>query len=414
MEKVRVGDVDVSYFGEFGVDFDGQVVDQISKAAKLPVAVKAAVMPDAHVGYALPIGGVIALDNAISPNFVGVDIACRMMLSVWPHDEIIDRKEILSYMRNASRFGIGASFEKGNFNEHEVMDDPLWNEIPVLKDNKEKARQQLGSSGGGNHFFNFMEGIVVRDTNTGYGQIWKNDEFHAIMTHSGSRGPGHATARYYYEKAVEYIRDNGIKDIPNGYQWLPMDHELGQEYWCAMNLMGRYASANHHCIHDRFFQQYGLRPALVLENHHNFAWKTEGLYVHRKGATPAFFGEFGIIPGTGQTGSFVTRGLGNAESLYSSSHGAGRVGSRKQAKKDLDTAAYLRQLEEMDIMTSGIGADETYQAYKDIERVINLQITDNVLEPIAVMRPRIVMMGGSKDRNNPLDRVTITDGVDSE
>lgn len=147
--------VPVNLFGDPEIDFDSAALDQIYTAAKLPVAEMAALMPDAHLGYALPIGGVIALNNAISPNFVGVDIGCEMCLTILDLNPNIpnDRKKILKIMRTVSRFGIGAKFEKGKRHNHEVMTNPLWNEIDLLKQNKNIAYEQLGTSGGGNHFF---------------------------------------------------------------------------------------------------------------------------------------------------------------------------------------------------------------------------------------------------------------------
>jgi tRNA-splicing ligase RtcB len=338
---------------------------------------------------------------------------------MWQYDPNIDRHAMLKIMREVSRFGLGAQFEKGNFNDHDVMYDPLWDELPVLKENKERARAQLGSSGGGNHFFDLMEGAVVKDMLLPNRHLSEGDAFHAIMTHSGSRGVGHTVASTYYKHAKQFVHERAnaglsfFQEVPAGYEWLPLAHELGEEYWKAMQLMGRYASANHECIHNRFFEKAEIRPAMVLENHHNFAWEQDGLIVHRKGATPADINELGIIPGTGQSHSFVTVGKGNEDAMKSSSHGAGRIGSRKQAKKDINVDAYLRTLEEMDIMTSGVAKDETYQAYKSIERVIDLQAQDDVLIPVAVMRPKIVIMGGA-GHNNPLDRVTITDEAESE
>jgi len=411
--------VPVHYFGEFGIDFDGQVIDQISTAAKLPVALKGAVMPDAHMGYALPIGGVIALDNAVSPNFVGVDIACRMKLSMWDYNPLVDRKVILQTMRKVSRFGIGAKFQKNNMNDHAVMSDPLWNEIPILKENKARAQEQLGTSGGGNHFFDFMEGVIVQDMIFTNGKLPEGVPFHAIMTHSGSRGVGHACASHYYNHAKEYVAsrandgDDFFKGIEKGYEWLPLDYDLGAEYWNVMQLMGRYASANHECIHTNFFNTLGFNPTVTFENHHNFAWKTDEGIVHRKGATPAGLNEIGIIPGTGQTESFVTVGIGNELSLQSSSHGAGRISSRKQAKKNIDVEAYKQMLTNKDIMTSGVAADETYQAYKDITRVIDLQTDADIIRIAAVMRPKIVVMGGA-GRDNALDRVTISNDAEME
>ena len=162
--QYRAEPVPVAAFGQAGVDFESQVYDQIKLAARLPVAVKAAVLPDGHPGYALPIGGVIALDNAVSPSFVGYDIACRMtltLLDLSPQDFLRQRQEISSQMRAVSSFGLGSGFKGREMRDHAVMDNPLWEEIPVLHHFKPLAQDQLGSSGGGNHFFDALIGEVI-------------------------------------------------------------------------------------------------------------------------------------------------------------------------------------------------------------------------------------------------------------
>jgi len=233
--------VPVNLFGVPGQDFDSAALDQIFTAAKLPVAEMAALMPDAHLGYGLPIGGIVALNNAISPNFVGVDIACRMCLTIldMTPELIGDRKKVLQIMRDVSRFGVGSKFEKGKIRRHEVMADPLWDEIPLLKENKATAQQQLGSSGGGNHFFNLMVGEVLEDHVINDKMFPQGAKFTAIMTHSGSRGIGHKSARHYSNLAKEFIKSKSQTDpfyrgIPSGYEFLPLETEAGEEYWKVM------------------------------------------------------------------------------------------------------------------------------------------------------------------------------------
>lgn len=386
----------VQYFGEPGIDYDLEVVRQIETAASIPVAVKAAVLPDAHVGYALPIGGVIALENAVSPHFVGFDIACRMtmtILDIGPDELIKNRNQIASDMKAVSCFGVGAHFSDNKKRDHGVLSEKLWHEIPLLKSLFPKAHEQLGTSGGGNHFFDAVTGIVRKET--AWLPLKTGTEFAAIITHSGSRHPGHQVATYYSQLAKEFGRKH-FKNIASGYEWLPADSEAGLEYWLAMELMGKYARANHHLIHDYFLKQSGISGLIRYENHHNFAWKEGGKIIHRKGATPAARGDIGIIPGSMGTSSFLVEGLGNLGSLNSSSHGAGRKLSRTQAFKVHNENEYRTFLREHDILVSGVKKDETYQVYKDIQRVMKLQsgiLTDIVAE----MKPRIVIMGDKAD-----------------
>jgi tRNA-splicing ligase RtcB (3'-phosphate/5'-hydroxy nucleic acid ligase) len=389
--------VPVKYFGEPSVDFDQKVYEQMENAARLPVAARAAVMPDGHPGYALPIGGVIGLDNAVSPSFVGYDIACRMMLSVMditPQKFMQRRQQLANDMRAVSHFGVGGGFSGANRRQHPVMDEALWQSIPVLRSHKTRAQDQLGTSGGGNHFFDALIGSVVAEAD--WMPLPIGAEFVAIMTHSGSRGVGNKLAQHYQKLAAVETRAR-YDGIPRGYEWFSMDSEAGQEYWEVMQLMGRYARANHQLIHNLFFERLGgqVRQLARWENHHNFAFEESNMIIHRKGATPAQKGRVGIIPGSSGTLSFLVEGLGNEESLNSSSHGAGRPFSRTQAKKYHDPRSFRNHMKHHDILSYGVAADETYMAYKNIEHVMSLQ--EGVLvRRIARLRPVVVIMGGGK------------------
>lgn len=393
--KMRENRVPVNFFGNLGVDYGYDVEHQISEAAKLPVAVKAAVMPDAHLGYALPIGGVIGLENAVSPHFVGYDIACRMscsVLAISPEEFMKHRPQLFEDLKAVTSFGIGAAFEKRL--DHAVMYDPLWDEIPILKQYKDLAWKQLGSSGGGNHFADFMIGTVCAES--GNLDLSVGTQFVSLVTHSGSRGAGHKLATYYSKLAGAWASHNA-KGVPKGYEWLPLDSEAGQEYWLVMQLMGRYAQANHHLIHERFGNRAELRVRRFYENHHNFAWEESGMIVHRKGATPANVGDFGIIPGSMGTCSYLVEGLGNPDSLYSASHGAGRLSSRRKAKERFSKVTFDRHIERNDILVHGVAEDESNQAYKDITRVIRVQEDAGQIRIVASMFPKAVIMGGKSD-----------------
>ena len=393
--QMRQNRVETNFFGSLGVDFGYDVENQISEAAKLPVAVKAAVMPDAHLGYALPIGGVVALENAISPHFVGFDIACRMscsVLAISPDEFMKHRSQLFNDLKSVTSFGVGADFATPN--EHDVMYYPLWNEIPILKQHKDLAWKQLGSSGGGNHFADFMIGVVAKTTPQL--PLPVGTEFVALVTHSGSRGPGHRLATHYSRLAETWAKHNAM-GIPKGYEWLPMDSPEGLEYWEVMQLMGVYAQANHHTIHKRFSELSGIHQQFFYENHHNFAWYEDGYYVHRKGATPAHKGEFGIIPGSMGTHSYLVVGLGNEASINSSSHGAGRLNSRKVAKEKFQSYYHNWHILQNDILVQGVEPDESFQAYKDIDHVIDVQTKAGLIEVVATMMPKAVIMGGKSD-----------------
>ena len=393
--EARKTPIPVTVFGELGVDLDQEVMQQMDNAARLPVAERAAIMPDGHLGYALPIGGVIALNNAVSPSFVGYDIACRMTLTVldMPWGEFLEhRRKLAADMQAVTRFGVGAGFHGKDRREHPVMDDPLWRQLPALREYHSLAAEQLGSSGGGNHFVDALIGEVVAEAE--WMPLPTGSKFVALMSHSGSRGTGNKLAQHYVRLAKQELQGK-ISGIPSGYEWLPLDSGAGQEYWKVMQLMGRYAQANHHLIHDLFLKRTGLSQIARWENHHNFAFLEDGLVVHRKGATPARQGQVGIIPGSSGTPSYLVEGLGNPDALHSSSHGAGRQRSRHAARKAFDYQSFSEHMRRHDILAIGVAQDETFMAYKDIERVMALQ--EGVLvRTIAKMYPTVVIMGAGK------------------
>ena len=316
------------------------------QAVQLPVAVAAALMPDAHVGYGLPIGGVLATENAVVPYAVGVDIACRMKLSVldlptgWLQSK---RDRLARALEVETRFGIGAEFGRRGDpqamppREHAVLDED-WTVSPITLRHRDKARLQLGTSGSGNHFVEFGTLSVDAAQARALGLAGAG-VFLALLSHSGSRGTGASVCDHYSRLAMTLCP--GLPRELRQLAWLPLDSPAGQEYWRAMNLMGRYAAANHAVIHRQIARHLGAEVILDIENHHNFAWEEEHqidgvaqrLIVHRKGATPAGAGILGIIPGSMATPGFIVRGRGVAASLHSASHGAGRKMSRTQARQ---------------------------------------------------------------------------------
>jgi tRNA-splicing ligase RtcB len=360
----------------------------------LPIAVAGAQMPDGHVGYGLPIGGVLATRNAVIPYGVGVDIACRMKLSVVDEDasRIAGwRDRLRKCLIKETCFGVGGEFRGGNRRDHDVMDDPAWRELPPpLAKLQDKAWAQLGSSGSGNHFVEFGE-LVFDEQELGLSP----GRYLALLSHSGSRGFGSNVAKYYTDLARETC------NLPKEFRqlaWLSLSSSAGQEYWAAMQLAGRYAAANHDLIHRHVLRAARLEPAAQVENHHNFAWKEqhrgEEVIVHRKGATPAGEGMLGVIPGSMGDPGYVVRGKGHPKSLDSAAHGAGRKLSRKAARNSLTRHQMKEYLEERGVELISAGVDEAPMAYKNIDEVMAAQ--KDLVRPIAQFVPRIVLMSTDK------------------
>lgn len=379
-------------FKVYGIEgIEQGALSQIATAMRLPVAKAGALMPDAHQGYGLPIGGVLATENAIIPYGVGVDIGCRMCLSIYdlPESVMTERKDNLKrLLEDNTRFG-RATF--ANPRDHEVLHDSRFSEIKVVKNLRERAASQIGSSGGGNHFVEF--GLIeIVDEHNEFGLPL--GRYMALLSHSGSRGMGATIANYYTKLAMEQCK---LPKECRHLAWLDLDTEAGQEYWMAMSLAGDYASACHHQIHDRMAEGLGIKPVTMVENHHNFAWKEKDrlgneIIVHRKGATPAGKGVLGIIPGSMTAPGFLVRGKGNPDSINSASHGAGRAMSRTMAKKTLSPEEVEMHLREVGIELIGAGLDEAPMAYKDITKVMEAQ--KDLVDVVGMFIPRIVRMCG--------------------
>jgi tRNA-splicing ligase RtcB len=382
---------------QWGSDLEEESVKQMERACQLPVSVQGALMPDAHLGYGLPIGGVLGTEGAVIPYAVGVDIACRMKLSVVdiPLSDLSKKKDRLTRAINEeTRFGIGASFKRKRL--HDVMDAD-WKVSPVTRRLKDKAWSQLGTSGSGNHFVEFGTFELQEKVNG-----LNPGTYVALLSHSGSRGTGAQVCDRYSKLAME-TRPELPRELRH-LAWLDLDSEDGIEYWNAMELMGQYAAANHACIHKHIIEHLGLDLLLDVENHHNFAWKEthcidgkeRELIVHRKGATPAGEGVLGIIPGSMATPGFLVRGKGCAESLNSASHGAGRVMSRKRAMQSFEWSPVNKLLKEKQITLMSAGLDEVPMVYKDIHQVMAAQ--SDLVETLGRFEPRIVKMAPHGER----------------
>ena len=371
----------------WGENLDPEALSQMDDACSLPVSVRAALMPDAHKGYGIPIGGVLAVKNAVIPYAVGVDIACRMCMSIldFPCREFKDnRGRFKIALENETRFGMGEAFSPPKM--HRVMDED-WNFSNFIASLKDKAWKQLGTSGSGNHFAEFGKLTLALD-DLGL----KQGEYTALLTHSGSRGTG-AEIAVHYSTLARKIHPELPPNLQN-LAWLDMDSSEGREYWMAMELMGRYSAANHEIIHGSVLNALGIQPLVTLENHHNFAWRMQcgprEVIVHRKGATPAGKGVIGIIPGSMASPAFVVRGVGNELALDSAAHGAGRKMSRNAAIKQYQWRDLDALLKEKGITLISAGIDEIPMAYKNIEDVMEQQ--KDLVSIIAEFDPELVKM----------------------
>lgn len=349
-----------------------------------------AVMPDAHPGYGMPIGGVMAASEVVIPNAVGVDIGCgmcavRTSLTTLSSEQL---KQILTLIRKTVPLG---------FSHHKTKQDPrlmpkpdgALTDLPVVASEYQAALTQLGTLGGGNHFIEIQKGDD--------GRIW-------LMIHSGSRNLGFKVANHYNHLAMELNRRSG-SGIPSGWQlaFLPVTSPAAQAYLREMRFCVDFAFANRRMMMERVKDAVlaVAAPAFfepMINIAHNYAAPElhfdRQVLVHRKGATSARAGEIGIIPGSQGSPSYIVRGRGNPESFESCSHGAGRKMGRKQAQRQLDLAREKKRLDDQGIIhavRSAQDLDEAAGAYKDIDEVIDNQL--DLVEVLVSLRPLAVIKG---------------------
>lgn len=346
-------------------DMEDGALEQARNLANLPFAFKwVAVMPDAHEGFGMPIGGVLAAVDTIVPNAVGVDIGCGILAARTDLTNITadPLRIILESIRQEVPLG---------FEHHKV--DQAWPgfdrapDIPIIQQELSSARRQLGTLGGGNHFIEFQQGSD--------GYLW-------IMIHSGSRNFGLKAANAYHKTAQALCNRNGWELADRDLAYLPMDSREGKEYYTAMNYCCDFAKANRALMMQRVSETTakvtGARIIETVNIHHNYA-ALETHYgrevvVHRKGATKASRETVGIIPGSMGAKSYIVKGLGNPESFESCAHGAGRRMGRKQAIRSLDLAAEQAKMQGiLHGLRTRSALDEAPGAYKDIDEVMALQ-----------------------------------------
>lgn len=379
-------------------DIEEGAMEQIVNIANLPFVYKwVAVMPDSHQGYGMPIGGVVALENVISPNMVGVDIGCGMCaVNTHIKTEGITQeklKEILGAIRKVVPVGFAHHQKKQDDDLMPYVSIHQSFEGSVVVSEYENARKQIGTLGGGNHF------IELQGSNEG--ELW-------IMIHSGSRNLGKKVCDYYNAKAVELAKKWHIPNvIEQDLAYLPVGTKEGDNYIQEMQYCVNFAFANRKLMMDRvcevvfnaFDYTEPFEPMVNIA--HNYAslehHMGKNVWVHRKGATSARLGEVGIIPGSMGTKSYIVEGLGNVQSFMSCSHGAGRKMGRMEASRTIT-------LEEADKSMEGVvygrwGKDrkgnldfgEAPQAYKDIDVVMENQ--KDLVKILVELKPLAVVKG---------------------
>jgi tRNA-splicing ligase RtcB len=381
--------VDFTVFGRDQIE--DIAIHQMYQATKLPVSVAGALMPDAHSGYGLPIGGVLATEDVVIPYAVGVDIGCRMCLSIYDIDPVKLEKRKSFFRRellNNTLFGSGGQFT--TVASHPIMEAGLFKELPLLKNLHSKAWKQLGSSGSGNHFVEFGE-VTIKEKEAVL--ALEPGQYIGLLSHSGSRALGAQIAQHYTKIAQAKRK---LKGEGASLAWLELKEAEGMEYWLAMNLAGDYAAACHDIIHEKMTAALGTKPIAKIANHHNFAWKEKSgdreLIIHRKGATPAGKDVLGIIPGSMTAAGYIVKGKGALSSLQSASHGAGRKMSRARAAASIKEQHFKGLLQKSRVSLLGGGPDEAPPAYKDLDIVMKSQT--ELVEIIGSFLPKIVRMDG--------------------
>jgi len=370
-------------------DMEEGALQQAKNLANLPFAFHhIAVMPDAHFGFGMPIGGILAADDVIIPNAVGVDIGCGMC-GVKTSAAHIDTRTLKSIMQSIRKsVPLGFKHHKKKL-PHDFMPPLETESLPIVSSEYDNARTQLGTLGGGNHFIEIQQGTDD--------SIW-------FMIHSGSRNIGYRVANHYNKLAISLNR-NWKNPVPPSWQlaYLPMDDDTGQSYYREMTYCVSFAEANRarmqKQVEHAFLEQLpDITFAQPINIAHNYAAAElhfgKRVYVHRKGATRAQASDTGIIPGSQGNVSFIVQGKSNPDSFSSCSHGAGRKMGRKQAQRQLDLTTERSRLEREGILHSLRGKkdlDEAPGAYKNIEEVIDNQ--KDLIDVVDILRPLAVIKG---------------------
>lgn len=357
----------------FAKDLDEDTFRQFQSAMDNDFAVKGALLPDAHLGYSLPIGGVVATEGVILPAWVGYDIGCGMCAAKTPlkKDEIIPHREkIFHSIYRAVPTGFAHNKTPEQWDYKSIPMSPLLKKIFERED----GLKQLGTLGSGNHFI----------------EISHNDEdFVWVVVHSGSRHIGWNTAASYMALAA------GASRPREGHFGFRTDSQQGKDYIMDMEFCLQFALENRKKIIERvlreiyYYVKPGEAPVILhfINRHHNHAEYKNGLWIHRKGATHAEKGMEGVIPGNMRDGSFIVVGKGYEKSLCSSSHGAGRAVSRKKAKRIITLDEFRKDMEGITSKVRGSTLDEAPKAYKNIYEVLEQQ--KDMVEVLHHLKPII-------------------------
>ena len=360
----------------FSNNIDGKTLNQFYEAMKYDWAIKGALMPDAHLGYDMPIGGVIAVKDHIIPSFVGYDIGCGMCAvktTAKKEDIYKHAKDIFEGIYQ--RIPVGFKHREKPYSDVSI-DIVDWKATKWFEDMfyETGGLNQIGTLGGGNHFIEI--GYDEEDS------VW-------IIVHSGSRNIGHKTASHYMKIERLNQKKKGWRKA------LDVSSQNGQDYIQDMTFCLNFALENRYSMIkevQKVINEYSDSSGLfIINRNHNHAEEKDGVWIHRKGATHAEKGMLGVIPGNMRDGAFIVMGLGNPDSLYSSSHGAGRVSSRKEAKKNLKMENFTKEMEGITAKVTEGTLDESRGAYKDIFEVMELQ--KDLVEVLHHVKPIINVKG---------------------
>jgi len=370
-------------------EIEAEAMAQARNLANLPFAFKhIAIMPDSHVGYGMPIGAVLATKGAVVPNAVGVDIGCGMCALKTDMKRVtkLQLKKIMGIARKL--IPVGFDHHKARQDEALMPGQP-YEDLKIVNREYNAALKQLGTLGGGNHFIEIQKGTD--------GYIW-------IMIHSGSRNIGLKVANHY-NKLAQDLNEKYFSSVPKAVQlaFLPVPSEEAKEYMDEMRYCIDFALANRKLMMDRMIEAFTEvkgsfgHDDIINESHNFAAWEhhfNTNVLVHRKGATRAYQGEPGMIPGSQGTKSYIVRGLGNEESFKSCSHGAGRKMGRGKAIRDLDLQAEIDFLNKQGIVhgiRNKADLEEAAGAYKDIGVVMENQ--KDLVEIVVDLQPLAVIKG---------------------
>ncbi len=369
-------------------DIEEGALQQAKNLANLPFIFKhVAIMPDAHQGYGMPIGGVMAALDVVVPNAVGVDIGCGVC-AVKTSLKGLEREDLKKIMGDVRKL-VPLGFKHHRKKQNKSLMPGLISTLNVVETEYQSALSQIGTLGGGNHFIEIQQGSD--------GHIW-------LMIHSGSRNIGFKVANYYNKLAVQ-LNEKWKSPVPKNWQlaYLPMDTKPAQKYFKEMQYCVDFALANRKLMMDRlkkavagYFADIEFEPIINIA--HNYAsfekhFNTD-VIVHRKGATQARKGQLGIVPGSQGTLSYIVKGKGNPDSFESCSHGAGRVMGRKQAQRELSLEKEKKRLDDMGVIHAIRGKrdlDEAASAYKDISTVMRNQA--DLVDIVVELRPLAVVKG---------------------